>query len=360
MRIAQVSPLYEEVPPRRYGGTERVIGALCDGLVEAGHDVTLFAPSSSVTKARLEPMGLPLRERMSRSELTHVAPHLHLQMLADVYRRAEEFDLVHSHVDVWTLPFAEHATTPSLLTMHGRLDTEYVQAILPLYPTIPLASVSDSQRGPLDRHPLRWAGTVYNGLDLGRYHKEAHRSEGHLAFVGRISHEKGPTLAIEVARRTGRSLRIGAKVDPMDVEYFESEVEPLLGAGAEFVGEVREEDKPQFFASAAATLFPSDWPEPFGLVMIESLAAGTPVIALRRGSVPEVLTHGVTGFICDDVDDMVRAVGRIDSIDPEACRARALEFGADVMCARYESVYDAILSQELSGNRRQSVRGWSD
>lgn len=355
MRIAQISPLYEDVPPRRYGGTERVIGALCDELVEAGHEVTLFASTSSVTQARLEPMGLPLRERMSREELTHVAPHLHLQMLAEVYHRAEEFDLIHSHLDVWTLPFADRAPTSSLLTMHGRLDTEYVQAILPLYPDIPLASVSDSQRRPLDRHDLWWAGTAYNGLDLRRYHEQPRHPEGHLAFVGRISPEKGPTLAIEVAQRTGRRLRIGAKVDPMDVEYFEREVEPRVGDGVEFVGEVTEEDKPAFFSTASATLFPSDWPEPFGLVMIESLAAGTPVIALRRGSVPEVLVDGVTGFICDDVNDMVRAVERIDAIDPGDCRDRAAEFGADVMCARYEGLYETILSAR--GSHRAPVPG---
>jgi glycosyltransferase involved in cell wall biosynthesis len=352
MRIAQIAPLYEAVPPGLYGGTERVIGALCDSLVERGHDVSLFAADGSTTAAELESYGLPLRERMSRQELVEVAPHLHLQMIADVYRRATEFDIVHSHVDIWTLPFASQTLTPSVLTLHGRLDTDYMQAILPMYPDVPLVSVSDSQRAPLLRRNVRWAGTVHNGLDLGRYGSDETAPGHHLAFVGRISPEKGPILAIDVARRSGRPLRLAAKVDPMDVDYFEHEVEPLLGPGAEFVGELDERQKPSFFASAAATLFPSDWPEPFGLVMIESLAAGTPVIALRRGAVPEVLVDGVTGFICDDVDQMTAAVGRLHEIDRAACRARALEFRAHAMCSGYEAVYRSLLTSAAAGPGR--------
>ena len=343
MRIAQIAPLYEAVPPPLYGGTERVIAGLCDGLVEAGHDVTLFAAETSSTRAQLEPLGLPLRQRMSRAELAEVAPHLHLKMLADVYERASEFDVIHSHIDVWTLPFAERAATPSVLTMHGRLDTDYIQTVLPLYPEIPLVSVSDSQREPLSRHRVRWMATVHNGLDLRCYREEPRRASDDLVFVGRMSPEKGPMLAIEVARRTGRHLKMGAKVDPVDVEWFEQVVEPELGGSVEFVGELDEARKPGFFAGAAATVFPSDWPEPFGLVMIESLAAGTPVVALRRGAVPEVLVDGVTGFICDDVDEMVAAIDRLDTIDPDACRAQAARFGVDVMCSGYEAVYGALL-----------------
>jgi glycosyltransferase involved in cell wall biosynthesis len=343
VKLAQIAPLYEAVPPEHYGGTERVIAALCDGLIDRGHDVTVFAARKSTTRARLHAMGDPLRERMSRHELAEVAPHLHLRMLADVYDQAEDFDLIHSHLDVWTLPFARRSRTPSLLTMHGRLDTPYVQAILPLYPEIPLISVSDSQRTPLRHQPLSWAATVYNGLDLREYADGARSCGEPLAFVGRISPEKGPTVAIEIARRTGRELRIAAKVDPMDMEYFQRHVEPLFGSGVTFVGEVKEQQKPSFYGSAAATLFPSDWPEPFGLVMIESLAAGTPVIALRRGSVPEVLVDGVTGFICDDAAEMAAAVSRLDEIDPEDCRRRARQFGADVMCNAYEAVYRPLL-----------------
>jgi glycosyltransferase involved in cell wall biosynthesis len=345
MRIAQIAPLYEAVPPERYGGTERVIAALSNELVERGHEVTLFAAEGSRTAAYLDPQGSPLRRRMSRQELIEVAPHLHLSMLADVYHRALDFDVVHSHVDVWTLPFAALASTPSLVTMHGRLDTPMVQGVVPKYPHVPLVSISDDQRRPLHGQDVRWVATVYNGLDLGHYAAPSPRGQ-HLAFVGRISPEKGPVLAIEIARRTGRTVRLAAKVDPMDVDYFEAEVEPLLGPTATFVGELTERQKPAFFASAAATLFPSDWPEPFGLVMIESMAAGTPVIALRRGSVPEVLIDGVTGFICDDLEEMCAAVDRLDEIDPDACRRRAADFSASAMAAGYEATYRSLVAPD--------------
>ena len=353
LRIAQVAPLYEAVPPAGYGGTERVIAALCDGLVRRGHDVTLFAAESSATAARLEAHGPPLRTRMSRQELVDVAPHLHLLMLEEVYRRADEFDVVHSHVDVWTMPFVRRARTPSVVTLHGRLDSDQVQAIVPHYPDVPLVSISDSQRAPLRGHDLTWAATVYNGLDLGRYIETPSSRGGHLVFVGRICPDKGPATAIEVARRCGRPLKIAAKVDPMDLEYFRAEIEPLLGQDVTFVGEVDECRKPELLASAAATLFPSDWPEPFGLVMIESMAAGTPVIALRRGAVPEVVRHGVSGFICDSADEMVEAVDRLDEIDPEACRRQALRFGSDAMCEGYEALYRTL----AAGSARRAPVG---
>ena len=254
---------------------------------------------------------------MSRHELIEVAPHLHLRMLADVYQRADEFDVIHSHVDVWTLPFAKRSATPSVLT-HARSPRHALRPgdLARSTPTSrscrsATASGPPSGTGASGGRPPSTTASTF-----ARYANQERNAGEHLAFVGRISPEKGPTLAIEVARRTGRPLHIAAKVDPMDVDYFEREVEPLLGAGVSFVGEIDEQQKPGFFAGAAATLFPSDWPEPFGLVMIESLAAGTPVIALRRGAVPEVLVDGVTGFICDDVDEMVAAVGRLDEIDP--------------------------------------------
>jgi glycosyltransferase involved in cell wall biosynthesis len=355
MRIAQIAPLYEAVPPRLYGGTERVIACLCDELVDRGHEVTLFAAASSDTLADLEPVSPALRERMSKQELAEVAPHLHLRMLADVYARAHEFDIVHSHLDVWTLPFASEHPAQSVLTLHGRLDVDFAQTVLPLYPTVPLVSVSDHQRTPLAGVDLRWAGTVHNGLDLDPY-LQAEREEGdHLLFVGRISPEKGPTLAVDVAQRVSRRLRIAAKVDPFDLEYFEAEVEPAIGAGdVEFVGEVGEQAKPALFAGASATLFPSDWPEPFGLVMVESMAAGTPVIALRRGAVPEVVVDGVTGFICDDVDEMVAAVARLPEIDPADCRARARRFTDRAMADRYEAVYRSLVA---AGERTTSAAG---
>jgi glycosyltransferase involved in cell wall biosynthesis len=347
MRIAQLAPLYEDVPPTAYGGTERVIANLCDGLTAAGHDVTLFATGTSRTRASLEPMvNAPLRDGMTAAEMADVGPHLHLRMLADVFERAADFDVIHSHVDLWTLPFAGSVATPTVLTLHGRLDMPSAQRLLPMYPEISLVSISDHQRLALGGLGVRWAATVPNGLDLDDYHRQPRQAGTHLAFVGRICPEKRPDHAVEIARRTGRNLQVAAKVDPTDEEYFAESIKPLFDRNdVEYLGEVGERHKPEFYAAAAATLFPSDWPEPFGLVMIESLAAGTPVIALRRGAVPEVIEHGVSGFICDDVDEMVATVGRIDEIDPAACRQRARAFGADQMCARYESVYMAVLDR---------------
>ena len=346
MRIAQIAPLYESVPPIAYGGTERVIAALCDGLTARGHEVVLFAADSSTTDATLQGQGPALRTRMTKQELAEVAPHLHLRMLEDVYAQADAFDVIHSHVDVWTLPFTLRTATPSVLTLHGRLDIDQTRRVLPLYPDVPLVSISNDQRRPLSGDQVHWAGTVYNGLDLAAYGRADLPRGNHLAFLGRISPEKRPDLAVEVARRTGRPLRMAAKVDPVDVEYHQTVIEPLIGDDVTFLGEIGETDKPAFLASAAATMFPSDWPEPFGLVMIESMAAGTPVIALRRGSVPEVVAHGVSGFICDDVDEMVDAVQRLDELDPDECRRHAERFDADVMCAGYEAVYERMARAE--------------
>ena len=342
MRIAQVAPLYEAVPPGAYGGTERVIATLCDGLVAHGHEVTLFASDTSESAAKLEAYGQPLRERLTGGDMVDLAPHLHLQMLAEVYRRHDEFDLVHSHLDVWTLPFTVLSDTATVITMHGRLDLDFLRDLLPRYASVPLVSISDDQRRAVEDLGLTWAATVYNGLDFGAYREAAHDSEGYLGFVGRIAEEKGPLAALEVARRTGLPLRMAAKVDPLDEDYYENEVQPQMGPDVDFIGEIEERDKPAFYAGARATLFPSDWPEPFGLVMIESLAAGTPVIALRRGSVPEIIEDGVTGFICDDVDGMVRAVARIGEIDPEVCRQHAERFSGTVMCRGYERVYERL------------------
>ena len=343
MRIAQVAPLYEAVPPGAYGGTERVIANLCDGLVELGHEVTLFAPETSTTAAKLEAFEQPLRERFSSDELVNLAPHLHLQMLAGLYERGEEFDIVHSHLDIWTLPFTRLSDTPTVLTMHGRLDLDFLRDLLPRYGSVPLVSISDDQRRAVADLDLTWAATVYNGLDLAAYSDVPHDSNGYLGFVGRIAEEKGPLAAIEISRRSGLPLKMAAKVDPLDVEYYEEEVRPQMGPDIDFVGEIEEHEKARFYAGARATVFPSDWPEPFGLVMIESLAAGTPVIALRRGSVPEVIEDGVTGFICEDVEEMVKATERIDEIDPDACRRHAERFSAVAMCRGYVEVYESLV-----------------
>jgi glycosyltransferase involved in cell wall biosynthesis len=350
MKIAQVAPLYEAVPPRAYGGTERVVAALCNQLCKAGHDVTLFASGESVTAAHLAAIvPAPLRDHMSRQALIETAPHLHLQMLSEVYRRAGEFDLIHAHTDLLTFPFVQLTTTPTVITMHGRLDIDSVSRILPLYPEVPLVSISDDQRRALDQFPLRWIGTAYNGLNLDHYLQEPVKKGGYLAFVGRLTPEKRPDLAVEIARQAGIPLRVAAKVDPIDFAYWDSYIKPLFEANdVEFVGEITEAQKPAFFAGAAATLFPVDWPEPFGLVIIESLAAGTPVIALRRGSIPELLDDGVNGYICDDVEQMIGAVSRIDHIDLDACRSSARRFSDEAMADRYLQIYDQVLAIEPS------------
>jgi glycosyltransferase involved in cell wall biosynthesis len=346
MKIAQVAPLYEAVPPHHYGGTERVVAALCDALVDSGHDVTLFAAGESVTRAKLhEVLPAPLRTRMSRQELLDVAPHVHLRALAELFRDAD-FDVIHSHLDIWAMPFAAVSPIPTVTTLHGRLDLPMLRAVLGMYPDLPLVSISDAQRRPLDGMRLNWLGTVHHGLELGTYLDEPRTRGDHLIFAGRVCAEKGLDTAITVARRCGRPLHIAAKVDPMDLDYFEGTIDPLLGDDTVFLGEIGEDRKPAFFAGAAATLFPIDWPEPFGLVMLESLAAGTPVLALRRGSVPELLVDGVTGFICDTVDDLVEAVGRVDGIDPEACRNHARAFSSEAMCRRYVDLYEQLIGRE--------------
>jgi glycosyltransferase involved in cell wall biosynthesis len=346
MKIAQVAPLYEAVPPHRYGGTERVVAALCDALVDSGHDVTLYAAGESVTRAKLhEVVPAPLRTRMSRQELIDVAPHIHLRVLAEFFRDAD-FDVIHSHVDVWAMPFAAVSSIPTVTTLHGRLDLPMLPPVLGMYPDLPLVSISDAQRCPLAGLQLNWVGTVHHGLALDEYLQQPRTPGDHLVFAGRVCPEKGLDTAIAVARRCGRPLQIAAKVDPLDLEYFESTIDPLLGDDTLFLGEIGEDRKPSFFAGAAATLFPIDWPEPFGIVMLESLAAGTPVLALRRGSVPELLVDGVTGFVCDTVDELVDAVGRVGEIDPEDCREHARAFSPQVMARRYVELYEEIVGRE--------------
>ncbi len=359
LRIALVSPLYEAVPPSQYGGTERVIAALADELVLAGHDVTLYAPAGSHTRARLVPVvAAPLRTSMTRSELVEIAPHLHLRMLADVYQRGGDYDIVHAHTDIWTLPFTRSASVPTVITVHGRLDLDVVQRVLPAYPDTPLVSISDSQRSPLDHFPMRWVATCPNGLPLDSYLSAPRPAGGgdYLAFLGRLTPEKRPDWAVEVARRAGLPLRVAAKVDPLDEDYWQEVVRPLFAqSDVDFVGEIGEEDKPAFLAGARAMIFPIDWPEPFGLVMIESLAAGTPVIALRNGSVPEVLEHGVSGLICETVDEMVEAVARADRISPQACRRRALDFSARRMAERYLDVYHNVIAAHRPAEPKVAV-----
>lgn len=343
MRIAQVSPLYESVPPKYYGGTERVVSYLTEELVAQGHEVTLFASGDSVTKARLV---APCRRSLRLDEnCTDPLAH-HLLMLEMVAQRAWEFDLIHYHVDYLHFPLSRRLSRPHVTTLHGRLD---IPDLVPLYREfrdMPVISISNAQREPLPF--ANWQGTVYHGLPLDRYTFRPGPGR-YLAFLGRISPEKRVDRAIRIALRTGMDLKIAAKVDRVDREYFESVVKPLLKEpGIEYVGEIGEGEKDEFLGNALALLFPIDWPEPFGLAMIEALACGTPVIAYRRGSVPEVLDHGVTGFIVHGFEDAVRAVEEVHKIDRARCRAVFEErFSARRMAQDYLAIYQNILAGQV-------------
>jgi glycosyltransferase involved in cell wall biosynthesis len=339
LRIAQVAPLYESVPPKLYGGTERVIAYLAEELVRRGHDVTLFAASDSTVKVPLA-VGMPQSLRLSG--LDHLASSFHLPMLSQVYDHTDRFDIIHSHLEYWSFPLVRLVSVPSLSTMHGRLDLNELAPIYRHYRDLPVVSISNEQRWPLPE--MNWVGTVYHGLprNLLRF---SSGPGSYLAFLGRISPEKRPDLAIEVARRSGMPLKIAAKVDRVDREYFESMVKPLLSTpGLEFIGEINEHQKEQFLGRAFALLFTVDWPEPFGLVMIEALACGTPVIARPCGSVPEVLRDGVTGLMVSSVDDLVGAVAKLRNISRRTCREEfETRFTAEVMAANYERIYYQLI-----------------
>ena len=338
MRIAQVAPLFESVPPRLYGGTERVVSYLTEELVRRGHDVTLFASGDSRTSARWSPSWT------APPAWTEPAPAVigaeFTRELGLVFGRARDFDVIHCHVDYLAFPFDGLTPTPTVHTMHGRLDLPHLVPVYRQFRTVPLVSISDAQRAPLEPLGVRWAATVHHGLPVERY-AFAPRDEGYLAFLGRISPEKRADLAIEIARRVGLPLKIAAKVDPADREYFERVVEPLLDDPlVEFLGEIGEADKPAFLGGARALLFPIDWPEPFGLVMIEAMACGTPVIARPCGSVPEVVVDGRTGFLADTLAELADAVKRVDELDRAECRRHVeARFSVDRMAEDYERVY---------------------
>jgi glycosyltransferase involved in cell wall biosynthesis len=350
MRIAQVAPLCESVPPRLYGGTERVVAYLTEALVQAGHEVTLFASGDSTTSAK----HVPCCEQALRLSGIHDATSSHVLMLEHVLQRAEQFDAIHFHIDSLPLPFARRMVTPSLLTMHGRLDLPDLPAVFAEFDDVPLVSISDSQRAPLPK--CAWIGTVYHGLPVD-LHPFVATPEDYVAFIGRISPEKRVDRAIEIARRVGMRLKIAAKIDAADRAYYEREVEPLLELpGVEYIGEIGEADKAEFLGNARALVFPIDWPEPFGLVMIESFACGTPVVAFRCGSVPEVVDDGVTGFVVDDVDGAAAALARIDALD----RSRVREvfeqsFTAERMASDYVALYERLISGVAT---RSSTGDW--
>jgi len=341
LRIAQVAPLYESVPPQYYGGTERIVSYLTEELVAQGHDVTLFASGDSQTAANLVAL-CPRSLRLDPHCIDQLAHHV--VMLEQVMQRSDEFDVIHFHLDYLHFPLSRRQAYKHVTTLHGRLD---IPDLVPLYrefPEMPLVSISDAQREPLSW--ANWQATVYHGLprDLYRFHAGP---GSYLACLGRISPEKGIDRAIAIAKQVGIPLRIAAKVDKADQEYFDTVIEPLLHDPlVEYIGEIGDERKDEFLGNAHALLFPIDWPEPFGIVMIEAMACGTPVIAYESGSVPEVMEEGRTGFVVRELDDAVDAVRRV----PELSRARCREvfeqrFTAARMARDYLNVYAQLIAE---------------
>jgi glycosyltransferase involved in cell wall biosynthesis len=346
MRIAQISPLYESVPPTNYGGTERVVSYLTEELVRQGHEVTLFASGDSVTDARLI-APCPRSLRTDSQCVDQLA--WHYTMLSQVSKLAEQFDVLHYHVDYLHLPFSASLRQPSLTTLHGRLDIPELPFIYRQYPRTNLVSISDSQRRPLPH--LNWRGTIYHGLPLD-LHTYREKTGDYLAFIGRISPEKRVDRAIEIAQRAGVPLKIAAKIDKADRDYYESIKHLMDQSDIEFVGEIGGAAKDEFLGNARALLFPIDWPEPFGLVMIEAMACGTPVIAWRRGSVPEVVTHGQSGYIVDTIDDAVKAVANLPHLRRRVCRDVFEDrFSARRMADDYLRVYQRLTSRSARENR---------
>jgi glycosyltransferase involved in cell wall biosynthesis len=339
VKIAQVAPLYESVPPRLYGGTERIVSYLTEELVRMGHEVTLFASGDSVTQARLvSPCTRSLR--LDSTTKDPIAPHVLL--VEEVLQEARNFDIIHFHTEHVHFPVLRRLKVPHVTTLHGRLDLPELRPFYREFREMPLISISDSQRAPLPF--ANWRGTVHHGLppDLLEFSGE---KGSYLAFLGRISPEKHCDWAIRIACRAGLPLRIAAKVSQEDRPYFETTIRPLLGEpGIEFLGEIGEAEKSAFLGKAIALLFPIDWPEPFGLVMIEAFATGTPVIARPCGSVPEVVDDGVSGFLGQTLEDLTRAVRRIDRLSRNDCRRRFdSEFTAQRMARDYVEIYHRLL-----------------
>ena len=347
MKIAQVSPLYESVPPRTYGGTERIVSYLTEELVAQGHEVTLFASGDSVTAAQL----IAARKRALRLDNVFDPIAHHYVMLEEVFERASRFDIIHFHTDYLHFPLARRHSVAHVTTLHGRLDLADLMPVYKKFSEMPVVSISNAQRKPLPR--ANWQETVYHGLPVGLYDCGDGPGE-YLAFVGRISPEKRLDRAIEIAARSGMRLRIAAKADAADRNYMEEVIRPMLSnSSAEFIGEIGDEDKKQFLANAYALLFPIDWPEPFGLVIIEAMACGTPIIAFRCGSVPELVEEGVTGYIVDDIDGALQALRKIPAFDRQRCR-RVFEerFTASRMAQDYLNVYRRVMEASTDHNAR--------
>ena len=354
MKIAQVSPLFESVPPKLYGGTERIVSYLTEELVRLGHDVTLFASGDSNTRAKLRAAS-PEALRLSAGIFNRDAPLVTLLEQA-LGSAAAEFDVIHSHLDFIGFPLARRCATPVITTMHGRLDLPELVPVFREFSEMPLISISNAQRRPLPW--CNWEATVYHGLPSSLYSFHPHPGK-YLAFLGRISPEKRPDHAIEIAKRIGMPIRIAAKVDAVDRNYFEAEIEPLMANPlVEYVGEITDDEKNDFLGDAYAMVAPYDWPEPFGLVLIEALACGTPVLAYRRGSIPEIIDDGVTGFVGETLNDMVDAVERVASLNRTHCRqAFEARFTVERMAQDYLAVYGQLTADDREETTGAS--GWA-
>lgn len=346
MRIAQISPLWERVPPFRYGGIELIVKLLTDELVRRGHEVTLFASGDSITKAKLH----SVHDQALRLDSSVKEPDIYHQMiLADVYQEAyANFDIIHSHIGYAALPYSGFVKTPTIHTLHNAFSLDTIK-IHRRFGEQPLISISKAQREPcLD---LNYVHTVYNGIDTAVYPFYCEPTQpAYLAFIGRISPQKGVVEAIKIARATGLPLKMAGKVDVVDVDYYREQVEPLIdGEQIQYLGEISHEDKVRLLGEATVTLFPITWREPFGLVMIESMAAGTPVIAMNLGSVPEVIADGKTGFVCDSVDKMIEMVPKATKLDRQICREYVVNrFSVESMTDEYEKAYFMVLNSTPS------------
>ena len=341
MRIAQIAPLTEAVPPRLYGGTERVVSFLTEELVSAGHDVTLFASGDSITAAQLEAVW-PRALRLDSDLLDPTAAQMLL--VETVYQRADDFDVLHFHLDYWPFSLFSRQRTPFLTTLHGRLDLHEIVPLYDQFPDVALVSISDAQRLPLPR--ANFVGTVHHGLPVNLLRPQPIKPS-YLAFLGRIAPEKCPDRAIRIARRAGIPLKIAAKVDRVDESYYREKIRPMIdGRHVELVGEIGDADKAEFLSGAIALLMPLDWPEPFGLVMIEAMACGTPVVAINRGSVREVIEDAITGYIVETEPEAVAAVARAAELPRGRIRHRFEQrFTAARMAADYVSIYETLCGQ---------------
>jgi glycosyltransferase involved in cell wall biosynthesis len=351
MRIAEIAPLYESVPPQLYGGTERVVSCLTESLVAQGHNVTLFASGDSVTQAELRP-GCRRSLRMDPLNVDALADHV--LMAEQVLQASDEFDVVHSHIDYTPYPLWRRMKTPHVTTLHGRLNISNLRGLYQEFFDEPVISISNHQRQPLPW--ANWQTTIYHGLPTDLY-RPRYGAGGYLAFLGRVSPEKRVDHAIEIAMRAGLPLKIAAKIDKQDRDYFQANIKPLLKCrDVEYVGEIGDAEKNTFLGDALALLFPIDWPEPFGLVMIEAMACGTPIIARARGSVPEIINDGMTGYIVHNVEEAVQAVTKVSSLSRKRCRQVFEErFTADRMARDYVRVFEQLTRGETMPLRTSAL-----